>query len=94
MGEHRLLGAGGVVTAVVVTDLSTTGVPACPEGPDDRRPNSLAWMADRDRIPVVALELPASCGVEPTSSYVETAGAVRIFDSLECALVAVREGLR
>jgi hypothetical protein len=29
-------------------------------------------MADRDRIPVVAWELPASCGVEPSSFYVET----------------------
>lgn len=60
------------MTAAVVTDLSTIGVPACPESPDDRRPNSLAWMADRERIPAVVWQLPASCGVEPASSYVET----------------------
>lgn len=60
------------MTAAVDADLSTIGVPSCPEPPDDRPPNSLAWMADRERIPVVALELPVSCGVEPPSSYVET----------------------
>jgi hypothetical protein len=60
------------VTAAVDADLSTIGVPSCPEGPDERRPNSLAWMADRERIPVVAWELAVSCGVEPSSSYVET----------------------
>jgi hypothetical protein len=60
------------VTAVVVTDLSTGGVTACPEIPDDRRPNSLAWMTDRERVPVVVWEQPGSYGVEPASSYVET----------------------
>lgn len=47
-------------------------MPTCPEAPDDLRPNSLAWMADRERIPVVVWKLPASCGVEAASSYVET----------------------
>jgi hypothetical protein len=60
------------MNAGVVTDLSTTDVPACPEPPDDRRPSSLAWMADREQIPAVAWELRASCGVDPASSYVET----------------------
>jgi hypothetical protein len=31
-------------------------------------------MADRERIPAVPWELPAGCGVEPASSYVETTG--------------------
>lgn len=47
----RLLGPGGVVTAMVVTDLSTVGVPACPKSPDKGRASSRAWTADRDRIP-------------------------------------------
>ena len=72
--EHRLLGAGGVVTAEVVTHLSMLGVPGCPGGSGRRRPNALAWMADRERIPAVPWELPAGCGVEPASSYVETTG--------------------
>jgi hypothetical protein len=29
-------------------------------------------MADRERIPAVVWELPGTCGVEPSSSYVET----------------------
>ena len=32
--SHRLLGAGRAVTADVVTDLSTGGVPGCPEAPN------------------------------------------------------------
>ena len=60
------------MTSGLVTDLSTLGAPGCPEAPDERRPNSLAWMADRERIPAVVWELSDSRGVEPASSYVET----------------------
>ena len=61
------------MTVAVDAELSTIiGVPRSPEASDEPRPSFLAWMADRERIPVVAWELSASCGVEPASSYVET----------------------
>lgn len=45
-------------------------VTGCPEVPNN--PGSLAWTADPEPIPSVVGELPATCGFEPTSSYVET----------------------
>lgn len=70
---YRLHGPGGVVsTEAVVADLSILDASTCPEVPDARRPNSLAWIANRERIPAVVWEVTTSCGVEPTSSYVET----------------------
>ena len=66
---------------------------ACPEAPDERRPNSLDWIADRKRIAAVGWELPASCGVEPASSYVETYWLPMLGPSATWALRRITAGL-
>lgn len=60
------------MSTAVVTDLSAASVSESAEAPDERPRTRWRGWPTGSAIPAVIWEQPTSCGVEPSSSYVET----------------------